>query len=436
MIKIYQIARLESRKVNFKIEDNIYKDEELVSTAVKKYLQTKKQNEKIQHELLYPISLPVKSIENSQSIEEYKSYFDKNFNKFEFSNYFILPSIGAYKDKKDKDIFFISNLESIVFKIFINLLNDFLKNKDLNEKYTVYFDISGGINIYVASILEALRYFHVFYTLFNLGNKNLEIYVSYSEPIIGNYNKEFYQIYFHRLKFKTFFNISPISREDSNLEHIYSDTKDREELKMLLTKYKIVFNSINKFAPLPLYYVKTDKEETLKEINKIIQTYLCEYEQKILNSSLIPKIDKANKILLSLAFMYGVLAFLNLKYDQELGVSLEEIKEKFIDSFSIYNKIKISNTILKKEFSKIKNDSEKIQHNSDFIFLYLIQNYQNIKDRTPIEMRNFEAHAGFVNTVVQLRKYESKVYLRYDTQKTDIKCQNMFNFLIQQLSIL
>ncbi len=431
MIKIYQIGRLDIQKRRFKIEGKEYSSF-LTSFALKEHFDKKMKNAKVC--LFYPVSLAVQSglndsqsdISNLISSINYNSFlrfFQSHPNKEYADDLFMLPSFGNYNFRQT-EINFKSNVSVIILLILLKFVEDYLdyydNNQNTNDCYEIYVDISSGLNVYISSLMEAVRNFYVFYKLFSLNDNKLKVYLLYSDPIINN-STNVYNIYKdYELNFKVFFNISPGKKGD-NLYQIYDSIEvgqKKNELQKILTSFLITFNSLRLFSPLPIYYSEIYEPQRIKsEIVDIICYYKEKFKNNILDTSSINKSEKVIKSILSFAFYYGIISNLKIKQMKwdSIEISLKEIKEKFR---GIYQRIGLSTVLLEREINKIE---EYCNTDNDFDYKCLcdFQNYPKVKKNNNIERRNFEAHAGFVNTLTLVKKEKGEIFLKYDEKNNN-----------------
>ena len=344
---IYQIGRLDRGFLNlvkFKKDDVIF-ETCLSSLALKKYLEI--QGEKTQLVIIYPISLPInktllgaefplelneainKCINNPQIYLNNPEEFFKLLNLFQGKEEFILiHSLGTYLG-----IDFQSVFDDIVLEIFIDLIERYL-NLGFDN---LYVDISSGHNIYVTAILEALRYFNTWVSLRNSLNSNKVpgIYISFSEPILGNLNVQEYNLFTAKIEYKTFFS-SPLTAKDIKkqlakiLTDIFGDDRQlKKGVRELIEKYALVFSAIKNNTPLVIYKYGYHNEKEIKEgIITVLNSAKKKLKESYKNSPVLCK-NSYTKTLLALGLYWGIYDILR-EYEveqdyQNQGVSLKEI---------------------------------------------------------------------------------------------------------------
>ncbi|NYE58834.1 CRISPR-associated CARF protein Csx1 [Carboxydothermus ferrireducens] len=459
---IYQIGRLDRGCLNlvkFKKDCEIF-EASLSSLALKKYLEN--QGEKTQLVIIYPISLPLNKtllgaefplelkeainqcINNPQVYLNNPEEFFKLLNSFQGREEFIIiHSLGSYLG-----IDFQSSFDDIVLEIFIDMINRYLSLGFKN----LYVDISSGHNIYVTALLEALRHFHTWVNLRNWANdsKLPEIFVSFSDPILGNTEAQVFNLYWEEIKYKTFFS-SPLSSEDAKgnfaqiLTNLFGDNRQQKrEVRPLLESFSLIFSAIKNNVPLILYKYGYHDSKVIKKVfcsvlNHTYQTLYRNYK----DSPILSK-SSYTKTILALGFYWGISEILKIlrvhKDENNDGVKIDEIKEKFEKVYEIFG------LVINKQFlgTELSNSSKKINEALDDPdlspeiknkilseeWVSLIDIHKGRKAGNP-DPRNFFAHAGMEGNVTEARKQGSQIFVRIKDKYEDSngKVQDVANLL-------
>jgi len=433
MIVIYQIGRLDTNitnKIKFKLEDITY-GEFLSSFALKKYIKN------ASLVLIYPISLPFnknlcqeksklprdfkKEIETiiknpKRYFETPEEFFKKHPHTEEADSFILIHSIGDYENQK-----FEGNFYDIVFKIFLDMVKRYLEK----PFKALFVDVSSGHNIYISALLEATKHFSVFSQLSNWYEKEKipEVYLAFSEPIIGSSAQE-YTIYWEPTKFIAFFS-SPVKYNDiSNYQLARDIARENRELKRkiqdFLENFSITFSSIKNNIPLSLYHFPHHKSEEIKnfifEIISLIQKLLRT------NWKVSSNISYKNflNLLLSLSLYMGITEVLDKEniqeYNQENGLSLSEIKRKFtFKKNNLFRYFNLSNNF-QYVGTEINNIEGKLKENESQEWQLL---YKFISGRNrSLHKRNFFAHCGFEENITQIRKGKNdRIFIRWVKNK-------------------
>jgi len=440
---IYQIGRFDANymsNVEFKFENENYASP-LSSISLKQHFLSQGFDTNLV--LIYPVSIVynesaverlkedsfVRKINENISnyLDEPRTVLESHPHNEKADDFLIIHSIGKYR-LRENEVEFKSSYDDIVLKILCDMIERYIKVKDQENEF--YIDISSGHNIYVSALLEALRHFSVFSQLLNWQNKNLrpKTYITFSEPILGLSAKEF-QIYIQKLDFKAFFS-SPVKKEDIDLTNgnrlskklYHEDREKKRKLDGFLENFGITYSAIKNNTPLALYHFKHHQyNEILEFLTGIIQEIKDKLSRDWINSVFLSK-DDYLKIILSLGFYAGIVEVLenNCVKNQEKGISLNEIKEKFGSSKgSIYDIFNLNllvpllgqeiHTLLEGKDKDCKKLIEKVSNEWEKLAKYLYGKGGNFNER------NFLAHAGFERNITQVRREDNELYFRYDS---------------------
>ena len=433
---IYQIGRLERGAFNpikFEVHGKVY--EALLSSFAlrRSFLENGEASKVI---LIYPVSLFLNKnapqIENipedfKQTIESilnnenerfnYLSnpypYFEKHPHSKEANGFIVIHSIGQYEG-----INFSANFEELILEIFIDMVKRY-QDEPFSE---LYLDISSGHNIYVSTLLEAGRLFLTFYKLQNFltQGKGLNVFITFSDPILPPYERTFKVHKGFPLEVKVFFSY-PEKPYEYSLEQGYMKfagelAKENREIKRdlndLFSYGKFFYSAIKNNIPLVLYTLDYHSEELInKGIQNLIKLVKDSLTQNYQNT---PKLnfDLFRKAFLMLAIYKGITEVLKTyKIAKKEEVSISELREKFVEE----------NKSLYKYFGLVQNRnylSQEIKNNFDRNKDKFEKEYKLLKEYIGGESedfnpRNFLAHCGFERNSVYVRKDGEEILVKY-----------------------
>jgi len=179
----------------------------------------------------------------------------------------IIQSIGSFNLNKKYAIIFENYVENLISYLIFDLIN--LK---LEESKGIIFDVSTGLNIYVCSVIEALKTLVVYYKLLKIiqGGKGIDVKLTFSPPVIHGLDL-IHPIQLYTYDAKAFFEL-PFKKDFNDLNEIYDFKEEgkkfsnsRKELKKAMTLLKLMFNAIKYNAPLTLF--KTFQNVEVIELN-------------------------------------------------------------------------------------------------------------------------------------------------------------------------
>lgn len=392
---IFQIGRLDNNVSELKTYVYHGKKVEapISSIALKEILQEK---EPTKVKLFYPVTLPLnqnllKSDSFNQNFKEEiknilndKTNYLENPNKFfkshpycyKIDSFYVIRSIGEYENTE-----FCSTLDANILEMFIEII-DFInlsyEVKELSDQnINIYIDTSTGLNFYVSALIEAARHFYVYASLQNWANeKNIKVFLTFTDPIIGNNKKEFNIYANYELKYKVFFHSDlPSNNNDINkiAKSIFEeDRKKKKELSEKLNKFSLIYLALQKNVPLFIYYRERNNDNEIIDVISLLK----EKVKNIFKNCPYTKVfdDKINtkeiiQLFTSLSLYLGIVRLLNAKgisvLNKEQGVDLEQLKKDFCDANfddnsqpSIYNCFELFPNIrmLESEISNICNN--------------------------------------------------------------------------------
>ncbi|WP_041430352.1 CRISPR-associated CARF protein Csx1 [Thermodesulfobacterium geofontis] len=441
MMLIYQIGRLDSGAFNpikFEVNGKEY-TAQLSSFALRQsFLENGEASKVI---LIYPVSLFLnKSLSNKNNPQtqnipiDFKKviesilynkaerfnylsnpypYFAKHPHSKEADEFIVIHSIGQYEG-----INFSATLEELILEIFIDMVKRY-QDEPFSE---LYLDISSGHNIYTSALLEAGRLFLTFYKLQNFltKGKELNVFITFSDPILPPYERTFKIHKGFLLEVKVFFSY-PEKPYEYSLRQGYMKfagelAKENREIKRdlndLFSYGKFFYSAIKNNIPLVLYTQAYHSEERINEglqiLIKLVKDSLTQNYQNT------PKLnfDLFRKAFLMLAIYKGITEVLKTyKIAKKEEVSISELREKFVEE----------NKSLYKYFGLVQNRnylSQEIKNNFDRNKDKFEKEYKLLREYIGGESedfnpRNFFAHCGFERNSIYVRKDGEEILVKY-----------------------
>ncbi|MBS7288732.1 MAG: hypothetical protein KIH01_08345, partial [Candidatus Freyarchaeota archaeon] len=304
-------------------------------------------------------------------------------------------------------------------------------------------DISTGHNIYIASMLEALRAIIVYDKLGNgvTGGK-VDAAYAVSEPVASG-GVQSRRIFINEYDVKAFFalpikpqNLDTLTKleyyvecDGDNKKRISRETEDtRRKLKDLLDNLAVAFNSIRYNVPLAFYHtglirldlkaVEVEEElvaflKKLEEIKPVSESKQNEYVVTVTNLKW--------KDLFNLFYSIALFKWIS----NEMGglggnklASVTELKKKFTQIYNMLG-LSLNSRFLERDLNEIENKKNEIQDGewTPLKDLFRGEGGEKGPPRTSDPKRNFFAHSGLERTVVEVKKCGEEICLRYNEQK-------------------
>jgi CRISPR-associated protein Csx1 len=286
----------------------------------------------------------------------------------------------------------------------------------------LYLDISSGHNIYVSALLEAGRLFLTFYKLQNFltQGKELNVFITFSDPILPPYERTFKVHEGFPLEVKVFFSY-PEKPYEYSLEQGYmkfagelakENREDKKFLNDLFAYGQFFYSAIKNNIPIVLYTRAYHSEERINEglqiLIKLVKDSLTQNYQNT------PKLnfDLFRKAFLMLALYKGITKVLKTyEIAKKEEVSISELREKFVEE----------NKSLYKCFGLVQNRnylSQEIKNNFDRNKDKFEKEYKLLKEYIGGEgedfnPRNFLAHCGFERNSIYIRKDGEEILVKY-----------------------
>ncbi len=420
---IYQVGRLDGnieQSYSFAVHDKVY-NQPLSSLALKEHFGPG-QSKVV---LVYPVSLPFNKnvpsgyrLEGEEARTEYLSdphpFFESHPHTRQADGFVVVHSIGTYWGQR-----FEGSYDAIVLRLFVDMVQRFL----LERIKEIYIDISSGQNIFVAALLEAIRYFMVFCGLqsWHLQNGITRAYVCFSEPVFQP--DEVYQIYSDReVRHKAFFEAPLLIKEEGcRNQFVKALVGDQSrELKKktqeLYRQFLVCYSAMANGTPM-VFYSFPDLVTSQQEVKNLIEDLASRLQTELAKDwAYAPKvIQQANAmknwrdLIFCFALYLGIIELLehrNVRVPSESGVDLERMENDF--SF-IYDRLSVPGNVpfLKSEVSNTKKKALcKARGGADWRLL-------GEGSRPNFDPRNFTAHIGLQETFTEFRVDGNNVFVRY-----------------------
>jgi len=444
-VHIYQILGEKYRRVKFTIDNETY-EAKLSSEALYNYYKGELNNPNIKIHLVYPLSLVlekasrISDLLNDEFIDKViLEKIEENIlseHAKQNTDALLINSFGTYllSERKNEKV----HLQCTPGTITLQILFHMIKNIDANMgEVKVITDISTGYNIYNIALLNALRALIVRNKLNNAFERNIQAYYAISDPILRGVEAEEYKIYIDEYDVKAFFelpikerNLDSISKLERYINgnltpeikrtYAQQNLEINRKLKSLLFNLKMAFNAIKYNTPLTLYFPEiVNLNLNYKQIEEeIMDFYQKTFTMKIQNNSLKSVIHEDKQIiniLYSIA-LYGGIKRLLSKLKKP---TLNEIEKIFPKTYSTL-KLDLNTNFLKRDIREIKAYSEKITNEWQVYAKIKHGEKQSIPIKsnyiTSIK-RNFFAHSGFEEKILEIRRKNRQIELRYRKDK-------------------
>jgi CRISPR-associated protein Csx1 len=378
-----------------------------------------------------------------------ESLRNKISNISNYKDFEILPinAIGNYMIGQER-FSFKNTPGNVAVQIFLDIMKRINEN---GEKTIVVTDMSTGYNIYVTSVLEALRAIIVYDKLRNgITEKKINAFYAISEPVtkLSEELRHTIRIFVNEYDVKAFFTlpIKPQNLEtlckieyyvETNPEEkkrISYETKDKKtKLKYLLDNLVKAFHSIKYNVPLAFYSELINLDQKVEVLEKELICFFLEKTKPVLSEKIVAVNNLKWKDVFNLFYSLALFKWISNEMEGleiKDGVSITEIKERFT---KIYDKLDLSlnKRFLERDLSEIDNKKNKVtQQWTCLNELYQEGTSEEKKEKalsTSDIKRNFFAHSGLERTMVEVRKQNEELELRYIKEKLPEICKWLFN---------
>ncbi len=435
MTVIYQIGRLDQnigRDYKFSIGEQVYA-QPLSSFALKEHFGWN--HAKVI--LVYPVSLPFNrnippeyGLDNDlkeRYLQDPYPFFQRHPHAEKADGFVVVHSLGTYDGQR-----FDGNYDAIVLSVFMDMVRRFLEA----PFERIYMDISSWHNIYVTALIEAVRYFAVFWGLQSWHcQRVLRAFLCFTEPISDP--ERVYQIYHDKeIRHRAFFEAPILVKDESERNGFVKKLigeEDRElkrTTQQLLRRFLVCYSAIINNTPMVFYSFPdiVDKEDEvtnliLKLVRKV-QNLLARSWTSVPDVVSHPSALKNWRDLIFCFALYRGTIRLLLRHgvireaQDDGGVELERMQQDFLQ---IYDTLGVpgNGAFLRSEISNLRRKVEEeaaSQHNTDS---WITLGRPSDPD---LEYRNFVAHVGLQRTITEFRAVNGKFYARYKNNN-DLKAR-------------
>lgn len=451
-VLIYQVlGKLNGySSVSYEIDGFLKNDLKLSSEALYSFYSEKGYEAKIVYvcpNSLYNGSGVPECLTDLVSLAE--SFRDKISSVSVFKDFEILPinAIGNYRIGRER-ISFKNTPGNVAVQIFLDMVERTRKN---DEKTIVVADISTGHNVYVASMLEALRAIIVYDKLRSgMTGKKINAAYAISEPVIGSNEELDYvrRIFVNEYDVKAFFalpikpqNLNNLCKAEYYVEsspeekaRISRENRDRViKLKNLLENLIIAFHSIRYNVPLAFYSGLIDLDQNVEALERELICFFLEQTKPVLNVKTVAVNSLKWKDVFNLFYSLALFKWISSEMkelDIKDGVNITEIKERFT---KIYSKLDLSlnKRFLERDLNEINNKKNMVTQQwiclKDLYKEGILEEKKEEALSTSDIKRNFFAHSGLERTMVEARKQNEELKLRYIKDKLPSVCRWLFS---------
>jgi len=378
-----------------------------------------------------------------------ESFRDKISDISNYKDFEILPinAIGNYTIGQER-FSFKNTPGNVAVQIFLDIMKKINENE---EKTTVVTDMSTGYNIYVTSMLEALRAIIVYDKLRNgITEKKINAFYAISEPVTKLSEELRYtiRIFINEYDVKAFFalpikpqNLETLCKIEYYVEtnpeekkRICYETRDKKtKLKDLLENLIKAFHSIKYNVPLAFYSGLINLDQEVEVLEKELIYLFLEKTKPVLNEKTVVVNNLKWKDVFNLFYSLALFKWISGEMEElavKDGVSITEIKERFT---KIYSKLDLSlnKRFLERDLNEINNKKNMITQQwiclKDLYQEGILEEKKEEALSTSDIKRNFFAHSGFERTMVEVRKQNEELELRYIKDKLPNICKWLSN---------
>jgi CRISPR-associated protein Csx1 len=344
----------------------------------------------------------------------------------------IIPSIGSYNSKnEDEKSNLIINFNNFNENIIIHLLTELIEIEG-----ELIIDISTGFNIYIHSLIEAVRSLFVYKKLRTILQKKnaFKVKCMIIPPVVGGSTDKILPIEIYDYKAKAFFdfpyqelninnNFISFSEIDPSTPNLKTICKNSPKLgrisKEIIFTTHLLFNAIKYNIPLVLFSNKLisyefNKENINKELKRIrkIPGFIRESTkiERINDKISLHRLKCLKPKIVNFLFTLGLYQSF-LKFYEKNIISLTPTLTNIRNIFQgLYEKLGLGSNLrfLERDLKNIEKFKSKIKKNEAISLHQLERNEIEYKsDKTPPfsdKKRNFFAHSGLLKNFIKLEK--------------------------------
>ena len=346
-----------------------------------------------------------------------------------------IQSVGPYRGGS-WHICFRNHFDNIVCYAFLELL------KHLNGgDCRLIVDISTGQNLYVNSMVEAIRVLLVYYKLSRILQKKMDMRIDMvSTPPIQKEAGECaeYDVNFYEYDVKAFFEFpirGNIPTSASNfLREAPVELKRRLSFKLrgetrilnkILGSARLAFNSLRYNTPLAMFYndiisLDVEPNEGFNALTKILEVFEKERKIEVKDERLVVERLTVNRLLIMNTFLALSLYSSLWKFGKE--VRLKKPTEKEIMSLfsTVYKNanLHLNARFLERDLKEIEEAASsklKTGEKKRLSDLFEKKNSKRKRGRKFSDpKRNFYAHSGLLREILIVEKQDDELILHYD----------------------
>ncbi len=333
----------------------------------------------------------------------------------------LIPSVGVYTGRYT--VRFDGSIENSVVQVFRKLVEE--------EFDEIYADVSTGQNVYVASVIEALRSYAVYRKLGRIleGDEKTEISMIYVPPVLVEDQDALVEM--HELEVRAFFDLPAVNPKDVCLDQDKRREISRkyreffDEFSRCYKTLKIAFNAIKYNTPLVFYHpdildldIDTEslEEKFLGLIRDLEMSREVIFEDEILKVIYVPfKSRNVINVLFSISMLRGIVDF----WREKIRGKEPEISEilKTFDELYRNLRLEVNSKFLERDVREIEDRSRDLKSEKPLIDLYLTdESGKGREGKSGDAKRNFFAHSGFLREITVVKRTGDKVIAKYDIE--------------------
>lgn len=363
----------------------------------------------------------------------------------------LMQSVGRYPPDRDRRPYAVA-FENTFANVISSTFSQLLSLLERAREKAIVVDVSTGQNIYVASLLEAVRGALVYEKLRGImqGGESVNVEIAYVPPVLSE--NQVVRVEFCPYDVKAFFEL-PIKGKNVSLNNLVQLPRPDEirrivldrmgNLRMHITTGRLAYNAIKYNTPLVLFHDEmSSRLRKFKEIMDFPERFrevITELEERYrrvhrgdgeIKVTRDYRIDKDLYVNLHfhLALLSSIYGFWEDKiYGREPELSY--IREAFS---KVYERLRLglNSRFLERDCNEISTSVD--NYRGDLTQARLLKEikvertgHEAKPDIKPSdEKRNFFAHSGFLSSITKVFKRGDRVYLTYDEEPFEGKVRS------------
>lgn len=315
----------------------------------------------------------------------------------------IIPSVGKYSE--DYTVHFEGSIENTIVFIFKELVK-----REIDE---IYADVSTGLNIYVTSMLEALRKYLAYKKLEGiLQGKRIDSNLAFVPQVLSE--GQVVNVELQSFEVQVFFSLPNANPRDICMDRemrIEISRRYRDlfkEISEILKTLKIAFNSIKYNTPLALYSLNLNLD--VERVKRMLLKVLDEIEDLrdvVLNDDTIT-VKRSILKSRNLINTFFAISMLSSIIEWSKGLRYPELEEILRNFGTLYKclGLEVNSRFLEREIEEIRELARDLR--GEKLLLELFPSGKS-KDKK----RNFFAHSGFLKEITLVKREGDRITLRY-----------------------